>query len=567
MSDASHIASDEAARGPASFWQGLDQMMDRISERLNPILVKEARQAMKSKQFVITFTLLLVCGWGWSFLGVALLSPGIYFMPAGRFMLLGYYFILAFPLIVIVPFSAFRSLASEREDGTFELLSISTLQPYQIVLGKLGSSILQIVLYLSILAPCIAFTYLLRGIDIISIALLLFYLTVSSMYLSTMGLLIATISRARHWQAALSVIMILGLILAFGFSSALVGELVDEETAVPSDQPEFWISQAAILTFVASTWTIMILASSSQLTFRSDNRATRLRVAILVQYILFVGWTSWGMMRFGVDDDVLISFSVLAAIHWYVMGLFMTGESSLLTPRVRRKLPQSLLGRVFFTWFFPGPTTGFVLASMSVMTVTLFVLLVQQGSLLSEFFLRLGRVEAAQVAAGIRMDIDATWCGLLLPCYVVIYLGWGRMVIKLLARIVPHSIVLSLLGHLTLIVLGVVIPMVIQFSLMRVLSDADDYTPIQAPNFIWTFVATMEHDMDDFLVLGLPLVPILVASTAAIVFVLNLIHGAREIVPERALVPERVQQDDELLHASPESVLRETKANPWDDRA
>ena len=48
-------------------------------------------------------------------------------LRAGRpLMMSGYYCILAFPLLVIVPFSAFRSLAAEREDGTYELLSITT---------------------------------------------------------------------------------------------------------------------------------------------------------------------------------------------------------------------------------------------------------------------------------------------------------------------------------------------------------------------------------------------------------------------------------------------------------
>ena len=36
-----------------------DQLVERVGERLNPILVKESRQSLKSKQFVVTFSLLL----------------------------------------------------------------------------------------------------------------------------------------------------------------------------------------------------------------------------------------------------------------------------------------------------------------------------------------------------------------------------------------------------------------------------------------------------------------------------------------------------------------------------
>ena len=104
------------------------------------------------------------------------------------------------PLLIVVPYAAFRSLAAEREDGTYELLSITTLTARQIVLGKLGSAILQMMVYYSALAPCIAFTYLLRGIDIITIGLFLTYTFLASLLLSIFGLMMATVTQARHWQ-------------------------------------------------------------------------------------------------------------------------------------------------------------------------------------------------------------------------------------------------------------------------------------------------------------------------------------------------------------------------------
>ena len=180
---------------PAGVWNRVDRWLERACERLNPILVKEARQALKSRQFVVTFGLLLLCGLAWSLMGVALLMPGIYYSPSGQFMLIGYYFILTVPMLLIVPFSAYRSLAGEREDGTYELLSITTLCSRQIVTGKLGSAVLQMLVYYSALSPCIAFTYLLRGVDVITMALVLFYTFLASVLLSAVGLMVATVSR------------------------------------------------------------------------------------------------------------------------------------------------------------------------------------------------------------------------------------------------------------------------------------------------------------------------------------------------------------------------------------
>jgi len=55
-------------------------------------------------------------------------------------------------------------MASELEDGTFETLSLSTLSPGPILVGKLSDAALQLIVYLSVIAPCIALTYLLRGV-------------------------------------------------------------------------------------------------------------------------------------------------------------------------------------------------------------------------------------------------------------------------------------------------------------------------------------------------------------------------------------------------------------------
>ena len=148
------------------FWPGVESRLERLGDRLNPILVKETRQALKSRQFLITFALLLFLGWGWSLLGIAMIGPAASVGTHGGDMFTGYFAILAFPLVIVVPFGAFRSLAAEQETRTFELLSITALGPRQIVAGKLGSAVVQMSVYLSAISPCLGFTYLLRGIDL-----------------------------------------------------------------------------------------------------------------------------------------------------------------------------------------------------------------------------------------------------------------------------------------------------------------------------------------------------------------------------------------------------------------
>ena len=301
-----------------------DAFVDRMSERLNPILVKEARQALKSRQFVVTFALLLACGWAWSLLGIALASPGIYHAPGGTFMLLGYYFVLAAPVLIVVPFSAFRSLASEREDGTFELLSITSLGSRQIVTGKLCSVILQMVVYYSALAPCIAFTYLLRGIDIFTIGFVLFYTFVISILLSTLGLVVATITRARHWQVVLSVLLLIGLLAATVIWSIAAVNIIGQGNNMPYQTLDFWTANLAVISFCISFGVMFVLVSAALISFASDNRSTNLRVVMMVQQVLWIGWMTYFWLR-AEEDEVLLAFATFPALYWYSAALIFKG--------------------------------------------------------------------------------------------------------------------------------------------------------------------------------------------------------------------------------------------------
>ena len=105
-----------------------EQWLERAGEYLNPILIKESRQALKSRQFTITFALVLGASWCWSFLGIALIGPQVYYGAHGPDLLLGYAVILLFAPVIVVPYIVFRSLAGELEDHSYELLSITSLK-------------------------------------------------------------------------------------------------------------------------------------------------------------------------------------------------------------------------------------------------------------------------------------------------------------------------------------------------------------------------------------------------------------------------------------------------------
>ena len=506
------------------WWGRIEGALELASERLNPILVKEARQALKSRQFLITFTLLLTFGWAWSILGVALLSPGVYFAPGGRFMLIGYYLVLAAPVLIIVPFSAFRSLASEREDGTFELLSITSLSSRQIVTGKLGSAILQMLVYYSALAPCIAFTYLLRGVDIVTILLVLSYTFLASLLLSAVGLVVATASHVRHWQVVLSVLLLMGLLFVLIIISALLVNLIGTGETLAYRMPDVWIAHVAVMSFFVSCMVLLVLAAASQISFASDNRSTKLRVLMMIQQGLWIGWMTYVWIRVE-EDEVLYVIAAIGGVYWAVMGALLSGEIAQLSPRVKRSLPQSFLGRMAFTWFNPGSGTGYTFAVSNLL-----------GLVLGTGVLGV----SAQIAgfAGAPRDLSLLIFGLLIVAYVTAYLGIGRLFVLLLRRLMHTGLLLSILMNALLALLGAASPVLLQAWLNGY--GNLHYSSLQFSNWAWTLVEAAEGNM-----LLYPSVLAVVFLGAGAVFLLNLAFTVAEVEQVRAAMPKRVLEDNE----------------------
>lgn len=506
---------------PGSRVERLERWIERTGERLNPILVKEARQALKSRQFLLTFSLVLLFGWLWSLIGIAQQGAAVRYAAGGGYMLIGYFFILVVPMLVVVPFAAFRSLAAEREDGTFELLCITSLSSRQIVTGKLGSALLQMLVYYSALSPCIAFTYMLRGIDILTIAFVLIWTFLLSTLLAAIALLVATASRSRVWQAMLMVVTISGLLfVTWMWSLATVAGFLTE--VLPYDEAEFWYANFATLTAYVSYFVLSLLAAGSALTFASDNRSTKLRVVMLVQQVCLIGWVLylWLAMH---EQEVLYALPFMGGIHWMIMGALMTGELPQLSPRVKRQLPHSVFGRMTLTWFNPGSGTGYLFAVSNLAVI----MLVACGAALA------GMTQAnwnLRNPERFFIFCPMAWA------YATIYLGAGRLLILFLRRFLEFGVLVAFVFQAALLALGAALPAILQGLMSEYLTF--DYTPMQIPNWAWTLYKTIDGDIwsDD-------LVPPVVIATALLILFVNVIYATDEIEQTRQAAPERVLAD------------------------
>jgi hypothetical protein len=531
---------DAGNRRDTSTWARWDEWMESVGERLNPILVKEARQALKSRQFGMTFSLLLIFVWGWSLLGVSYKMPHIYYSAQGSYMLAGYAVLLGVPLLLVVPFNAFRSLANEREDGTFELVTISTLTSRQIITGKLGSAVLQMLIYFSATSPCMAFTYMLRGVDMIAILMLLYFACLSCVLLSCAALMLATVTRSQQWNILISVVVLGGLFMATAAWCAICMNDIRRGVSLADElrDLDFWLWHLSILTMAICLGVFFITAAAAQISFESDNRSTKLRIVIFVSQVLMTGWFTYFCFQSS-DRVMLIYYAVTTGGLWFVFGALMVGERASLSPRVKRSLPQTFFGRMFLTWFNPGAGTGYVFATSNVF-VSMFV--------------------AMAIFRALRTGNDYGFglLVLMIYLYVVFYLGIGRIIMLVTNKYVNAGLALPFLVHALLSVIGIVIPLAIQNWWFGA-ADARLYSTVQFLNWAWTIQTANRGELEGFL-----LVPVIMGVLAFVIYQLNLLLTSIEVKSVRMATPERVVADDRELH--PERFVEpKRRSSPWDD--
>jgi len=535
-------------------WQRLEDWLESVGEGFNPILVKETRQALKSRQFLIAFSLLLIASWIWTLIGSAQIGEFIYTRPSGRDMFFGYYLILLAALGVVVPYMSFRSLVAESDENTYDLLSITTLTPRQIIAGKLGSSIVQMAVYLAAVAPCMAFTYLLRGIDIFTIGLILVYTVFGSIGLSMLGLLLASMTRVKFVQVVLSMAVVVGLIAAYvGGAGMTAGMLRFSGRMINTS--EFFLVCLFIGTIYTTTFAIVFLAAASRITFESENRATALRIACLVQYLAISGWIIIPWIEVVDRTEVAIVFVATAAMYWYVIGIFTTSESPRMSRRVMRQLPSRLPFRYLFFWFMPGPATGYIFSLAGVLSASLMALTALKfhdmfpDAAMSRSPWRGTRVPVAPDSATVFA------LGIICWSYVAIFLGVCKLLVGFARKFTTMNLLLACGIHFIIVGAAVSLPFVIESNIMRRYSR--DYTLLHISNPFYT-LESLGNSWKRFDELWT--VATILACAAIVVLLANLKSIATEMARSQIVAPKRIAEDEVEL----EEIREPSYKSPWD---
>lgn len=336
--------------------------LEDVSDRLNPILVKETRQALKSRQFIVTFLLMLISAWLISVFGTLAAGDSLEFGSAGRGLFTSYFVVLAIAIFVVVPYSAYRGLLNERDQTTLELLNITSLSPRQMIWGKLWSAMAQVFIFYSAIAPFIAFTSMLQGFDVALVAFALAISILVTLCLTMFTLMLAAIPQNKHLQGLMTAAVFSVLLFVISTIFSAVPVMLME--TISFDEKEFWIVVGSIVIAGLSFFFLFTQIAIAHLTFDADNRSTGIRLACTVQFVLYwstIAFANYmlGTSTFSSSGDVALA-ATWAVLYMAICGFFVATESDFVSRRVRRGIPKIVVLRLLSTPFLPGGHRGFL---------------------------------------------------------------------------------------------------------------------------------------------------------------------------------------------------------------
>lgn len=336
---------------------------ERLSDRLNPIVVKELRQAVQSR-FVVSMLLAL--------LAIQLTAVGIHLLftsstpfeySSGRGIFAVLFAIMLIVSLLFVPaYTAVRMIA-ERSDTNVDLLFITTIKPRSIVAGKLLTATMLAILIVSACLPFMVFTYFLRGIDLVTVFFALafaFLIIVSS---GLLALLLGSLPYGRVVKALLSILLLIACF--FGFFSAL-GVMfwgIEQGFGAAYDTWAFWEPVLTMALIALGIFGFVVVLCIALLTPLTANRARPVRMYVTAAWALtLVIAVLWSQLSKNLTP--LIPWHLLFSITLSVCFFGAVSEREESGRRVLRAVPQQPARRWLSLLFASGAANGLLWTSL-----------------------------------------------------------------------------------------------------------------------------------------------------------------------------------------------------------
>jgi hypothetical protein len=348
--------------------QARQPLSERLGDRINPLVVKEVRQGLRTRVFWVCFGLMLLACLLLSLMAYADVRDGGY-APKGQTYFFTYFVCLGLVHFFVIPYSAYRSLAREREDETWVLLALTGMGPRRILRGKVTSFLAQAALYASAVGPFLLFSYYLNGIDLPTILLVLVLGATWVVFLTVLGVCAATLADGRLGRAFVHFVVLGTLAMAVmqglggAYAIAEGGSRLMREEAFP------YVICVVLWLMFGYGW-LLFETAASRLALVTEDYTRGPRRALALQMVVSAVVVTVLWMVQDMERTVAAVAGVAGALHLTLVGVFLVsdldGQARALRGGTR---PWSLLR--------PGAVRGFRLMVLLLIGWALFCVALQ----------------------------------------------------------------------------------------------------------------------------------------------------------------------------------------------
>ena len=337
--------------------------MPRSLDRINPVFVKEIRQAVRGRTFRSSFILALVIA---AVVSTAVLSninvddPSA-LAQSGANCFFALHLVYLFCTLVVVPVQAHRAMASERDERTFDALLISGLSPAQIILGKWLGAGTTMAIFLVAMLPFFATAATLYGLDLLVALMLTLLASAVGMTLSLVGILAACLGKTKAMGSMLMMVFLGGC----GFAMMGLGGFASQATFIDMGFGSTGEFLTAMMLLVASSGFALFWlhgVAVATISHPEENGMLRVRWASL-SIAIFMGIAPLVLATIMPFSPGRALFPLLSSGVAFLAFFNMPTLTESTEMRVRcRYEVESGRWRRFGSWLFmPGGGSGFVL--------------------------------------------------------------------------------------------------------------------------------------------------------------------------------------------------------------
>ncbi len=238
--------------------------INEFPDRLSPMLVKELRQGLRTKGFIVAF--LVIQG----ILALSVLAA----QESGSSGNGSFFWILGLALVTVLPLRALAAFATEESRENLDLVRLTKLTTWRIVLGKWAALAAQSALFITTILPYVALRYFIGGVNPLLDLTWVFTLFLVGITYTGAALALSSIKNAIARLGSAAVIFITSI-----WALGLAYEMYYERGALPGHSLLAWILISVVIT---GALLFALLSASEALSSGIENYATPRRITVLV---------------------------------------------------------------------------------------------------------------------------------------------------------------------------------------------------------------------------------------------------------------------------------------------